>query len=152
MSDYTDIKDYRLMLSGQIKLNITDIKPNDHSNPPVRGAIFEDVYRRKEITFKDKLPGLAIDLQENRNDITLLVYFESKADAAKYPQGTHYLVFRAMKSDRNAFFYLDYPDNDIQYGGDKYNLLFNNYRPYLLINLDQKTKEETGGRNVGGNP
>jgi hypothetical protein len=162
MPDFEDIGNYQLVLSGQIKLNISDTKLNDRS-VPVGKAVFENILIRKEITFEDKKPGQAIYAYEEPGEdfITLYVCFEAQHDEAKYPADTHYLVFRARKSEQNAFFSLVYNSRrhapqfsaekgSLQYGGENYILLFNEDKPYLKIRLDQKTREDLENRNVGG--
>jgi hypothetical protein len=160
MPDFEDISDYQFVLSGQIRLNISDTQLNDRSEPAGK-AVFENILIRKEITFENKKPGQAIFDYEEGDFITLHVCFESQQDELKYPSDTHYLVFRARKSEENAFFSLVYNSRrdapqfsaekgSLQYGGENYTLLLNEDRPYLMIKLDQKTRENLENRNVPG--
>jgi hypothetical protein len=160
MPDFTNIKNYQFMLSGQIKLNIVETKFNDRSAPDGK-AVFENIFVRKEITFEDKMPGQATFLQEDGDVISLRVCFESQQEETKYPSETHCLVFRARKSEQNAYFSLDYtprPDTlqfsaekgTLQYGGNRYTLLFNEDTPYLLLKLDQNATEDKENRSPGG--
>jgi len=160
MPDFIDIKKYQFVLAGQIILNFTDVIPNDRTIVPEGSAVFEDVLTRSTVTFPNKCLGVALGeaIQEG-DDLVLRVCFERQEDEAKYPAETHYLRFSARKTDENAYFRLVYEERPdalseekgrMEYGGSRYPLLFTGEKPYLMIKLDQKTKDAVENRSVGG--
>jgi len=160
MQDFTQIKDYQFILSGQIILNLVKNDRNDHTNLPPRGAIFENVLVRNQITFPDKSLGQAVgDVTVIGDEYQLRVSFEHPKDEKEYPADTHYLTFHARKSEQTAYFYLlhDAPKSDsdekgsLKYGPETYTLVFNDEdRPYLLQRLERKTSPGGRNREVGG--
>jgi len=160
MPDFIDIKNYQFVLNGQIILNITDIRPNDRTIVPDGSAIFENVLLRNTVTFPNKCLGVALgDAIQEGDDLVLRVCFERREDEAKYPAETHNLRFSARKTDENAYFRLVYEERPdmlseekgrMEYGGTRYPILFTGERPYLMMRLDQKTKDAVENRSVGG--
>jgi len=159
MPDFTDIKNYQFVLAGQIILNIVGIKFED-KNVPVGSAVFEDVLIRNTVTFPNKCLGVALgDAIQEGDDLILRVCFERQEDESKYPAETHHLRFSAKKTDENAYFRLVYEERSdalseekgvLEYGGSRYPLLFSGERPYLMMKLDQKTRDAVENRSVGG--
>jgi len=160
MQEFTQLKDYQFILSGQIILNLVKPERDDHNNKSVAGAIFRNVLVRNSITFKDKTFGQAIgDVTVVGDEYRLRVYFESPQDETKYPAETHFLTFHARRAEPTAYFYLlhDAPKSDIdekgtlKYGSDTYTLIFNDEdRPYLLHRLERVTAPGGEPREVGG--
>jgi len=159
IDDY-DISKYQFVLSGQIVLNLVRADRRDRNNPPVAGAIFENVRVRNQITFPDKTLGLAIEpLRVVGDEYQLRVCFESKEEEVRYPAASYFLTFHARKSEQTAYFYLSHadPSSDSEdkgtliYGSETYTLLFNDEdRPYLSMRLERISNTNEGNRTVRG--
>jgi hypothetical protein len=160
MKDYAGIDKYQFVLVHQIKLDLVKSDRKDHTNVPPKGAIFENVRVRNQITFPDKTLGQAVgNVSVDGDKISLRVYFEAPQDESKYPAATHYLVFSARKSEQTGYFYLEHDDpridtisdekGTLKYGPDMYTLMFDE-RPYLLMRLERKMDTDELVRTVGG--
>jgi len=158
MPDF-NISNYQFVLSGQITLNIVKTISNDRSSGGQ--VIFENVHVRSRITFPDKSPGQALDVETGGDKFVLRVCFEHQEDDAIFPPKTYFLTFSARKSEENAYFYLEYNDprpdtrseekGNLRYGQETYALLFNEDKPpYLLIRLEQRSIESEEIRRARG--
>jgi len=160
MPDFTNIRNYQFVLVNEITLDNVINDRNDHTNSPPKGAIFENVRNRNQITFPDKALGQAAgDVSVVGDKYVLRVCFESPADEGEYPAATHYLVFSARRSEQTAYFFLEHDDprpdtlsdekGTLRYGSDTYTLMYNE-RPYLLHRLERKTGGDELKRTVKG--
>jgi len=160
MKDFAGIDKYQFVLVNQIVLNIVKNDRKDHTNDTPKGAIFENVRIRNQITFPNKTLGQAVGSVASVGDkYVLRVYFESPQDEGNYPATTHYLVFSARKSEQTAYFYLEHDTpkadtlNDekgtLRYGPDTYTLQYDE-KPYLLQRLERTTDTNELTRTVRG--
>jgi len=159
MKDFAGIDKYQFVLVNQIRLNLVKNDRNDHTNQSPKGAIFENIRIRNQITFPDKTLGQALDVNSVGDKYVLRVYFESSQEESKYPAAIYYLYFSARKSEQTAYFYLEHDDprpdtlsdekGTLRYGPDTYTLMFDE-RPYLLMRLERKMDTDEVIRTVGG--
>jgi hypothetical protein len=163
LSNY-DITKYKFYLSDPFVLSYVKTDAGVKSikgKKGKRGVIFENNILNTNITFKNKIRGEALLLQESGDEILLRVYFEDKKYEAAHPAATHYLVFSAKKSDKNGFFYLKYDSGSgrfmlsdekgiLTYNGDPYHVIFVGGTPYLLIWLDQQMEVKDINRVILG--
>jgi hypothetical protein len=160
MPDFTRINNYQFVLVNQIRLTLVKNTRTDHNNLPPKGAIFENVSIRNQITFQDKILGQAVgDVTVVGEKYVLRVCFEHPTDDSKYPAATHYLHFSARRSEQTGYFYLEYDDprpdslsnekGTLTYGPETYTLTYDE-RPYLLMRLERRADKDESIRTVGG--
>jgi len=162
-SDF-EITKYKFYLSDPFMLSYlkTDAsQENIKGRKGKLGVIFKNNILNINLTFKNKIRGDALVLQESGDEYLLRVYFEEKKNEAKYPAAKYFLVFSAKKSDKNGFFYLKFDPGPgrfmlsdekgtMTYNGDPYRVIFVGSTPYLLIWLDQQMEVDDENREIWG--
>jgi hypothetical protein len=134
----SEVKKFQYYVSTTLELTNTNRTREKNINKTGSASITETVYNDRIIISKSTMGAALESYLDDNNNLVLEICFEADDDKR--------ITFKQNGPGQDRRFYLQYQnqfDKTIIYGEETYTVNFSGDQPYLMININRQSKEQT---------